>query len=150
MAWPRDLCGDTHPLGRILLVAISFGSAGLVPQVQPDSLAQLGVRLTDSSRFGPTCTGALHKSERMTCPLQSSKAGAGKAALYTHTGRFLTVDKAGLGATLSALSGPWTGRSPAMQLADWLALRSRSSALLPGALGRGLALGAHDSPARCS
>ena len=64
-------------------------------------------RLIHQSRFTPGGAGPMHEPKRMASPLKHCQPGAGKAALYTHTGRFLTVDGLSRSATLSAFSGPW-------------------------------------------
>jgi hypothetical protein len=46
----------------------------------------------------------------MASPLKYGQSGTGKAALFAHTGRFLAVDKACLGTSLSAFWGAWPGR----------------------------------------
>ena len=111
---------------------------------------QLRVSLSYLIWFTPTCTCPLHKSERMASPLKHCQPGTGKAALYAHTGRFLSVDGLSGSATLSAFWGAWPGRFPTVQLAHPLAAGGWASALLAGALCLGLALNAGNAPTRCA
>ena len=107
---------------------------------------QLRVSLSYLIWFTPTCTCPLHKSERMASPLKHCQPGTGKAALYAHTGRFLSVDGLSGSATLSAILGLGTSGFAAMQLADLPAGCCRALALPTGAFGCGLALDTPDAP----
>jgi hypothetical protein len=87
----------------------------------------------------------VHEPKRVTGHLQHCQPGTGKAALFADTGRFLTMDKACLSATLSAFSSPWAGRFTTVHPTDLIPLDGRALALKTRPFRSGLTLVALDA-----
>jgi hypothetical protein len=75
----------------------------------PYDLLKLRKNLSHFERFPSPSTPPVHEPKRVTGHLQHCQPGTGKAALFAHTGRFLTVNEASLRTALSAFWGPWAG-----------------------------------------